>query len=83
MGHPVGASGARIALGADDPLLFGPRLAAQYRAAAGVHGLDDAALAGLARGSIEASRASEATKKRVGEEIGAWLAPPPIPRQVP
>src|SRR5512144_713205 len=50
-------AGARLALGADDPLLFGPRLAAQYEAAREVHGFDDAALAALARSSVEASRA--------------------------
>src|SRR3954471_2721357 len=38
-------AGVRVALGADDPLLFGSRLAAQYETARDVHGLDDAALA--------------------------------------
>lgn len=68
------AAGARIALGADDPLLFGPRLAAQYRAAAEVHHLDDAALAGLARGSVQASRAPADTQKQIAAGIDAWLA---------
>ena len=35
------AAGATIALGADDPLLFGSRLAAQYDAMRAAHGLDD------------------------------------------
>jgi adenosine deaminase len=66
-------AGARIALGADDPLLFGPRLAEQYRAARDVHGLDDAALAGLAASSIEASTAPADTKKNAAADIQAWL----------
>jgi adenosine deaminase len=67
-------AGARIALGADDPLLFGPRLAAQYQAARDVHGLDDAALAALGRSSIEASTAPDDVKRQLGAEIDAWLA---------
>jgi adenosine deaminase len=71
-------SGARIALGADDPLLFGPRLTEQYNAARDVHGLDDGALAGLAVGSIEASCAPAAVKKVLLDDVQAWLnaAPP-------
>ncbi|KGM02442.1 adenosine deaminase [Cellulomonas cellasea] len=70
-------AGATIALGADDPLLFGSRLAAQYRTARDVHGFDDDALAGLARGSIRASRASTATRDRLLAGVDAWLATPP------
>jgi adenosine deaminase len=68
-------SGARIALGADDPLLFGPRLAAQYQAARDVHGLDDAQLAHLATSSIQASRAPEDVKKALTGEVDTWLEP--------
>ena len=57
-------AGARLALGADDPLLFGPRLAAQYLAARDVHGFADAELAALARASIEASLAPTDVRKR-------------------
>ncbi|HST82320.1 MAG TPA: adenosine deaminase [Kineosporiaceae bacterium] len=71
-------SGARIALGADDPLLFGPRLAEQYQAARDVHGLDDGALAGLASGSIEASCAPAEIKKRLLAETAEWLHSAPI-----
>jgi adenosine deaminase len=56
------AAGARIALGADDPLLFGSRLAAQYSTMRAAHDLSDEQLARLARSSIEASRADDATK---------------------
>ena len=54
-----------MALGADDPLLFGSRLAAQYASARDVHGCSDAALADLARGSVEGSRAPDDVKQRL------------------
>jgi adenosine deaminase len=69
-------SGARIALGADDPLLFGPRLAEQYRCAREVHGLDDNALAGLAAGSIEASCAPAEVKRTMLDDVHTWLKTP-------
>jgi adenosine deaminase len=68
------AAGATIALGADDPLLFGSRLAGQYATMRAAHHLDDAQLADLARSSVRASRAPEADKLRWGSEIDAWLA---------
>ncbi|MDD9207962.1 adenosine deaminase [Georgenia sp. 10Sc9-8] len=67
-------AGAQVALGADDPLLFLSRLTDQYRVAREVHGLDDAALADLARASVRASTASAGTTQRVLTEIDAWLA---------
>ena len=67
------AAGATIALGADDPLLFGSRLAGQYATMRAAHDLTDAQLAALARSSIEASRAPEEDKERWGREIDAWL----------
>jgi adenosine deaminase len=70
-------AGATVALGADDPLLFGSRLVAQYESARHAHGFDDAALADLARGSIRASRASDATKARLLAGVDAWLADAP------
>lgn len=70
------SAGATVALGADDPLLFGSRLVAQYEAARRVHGFTDDELAGLARGSIRASRASAATKARLLAGVDAWLAAP-------
>jgi adenosine deaminase len=66
--------GIPVALGADDPLLFGQRLTAQYAAARDL-GLDDAELAALARDSILASRAPEHVRAEVLAEIEAWLAP--------
>jgi adenosine deaminase len=70
-------AGAQLALGADDPLLFGPRLAAQYRTARAVHGFSDAALAALARSSVEVSRAPREVRKQLLAGIDDWLADPP------
>ena len=50
------AAGATVALGADDPLLFGSRLAGQYATMRAAHDLDDVTLARLARMSFAASR---------------------------
>ncbi|WP_026459493.1 adenosine deaminase [Schaalia vaccimaxillae] len=68
--------GATVALGADDPLLFHSRLLAQYTAARDVFGLSDHQLADLARQSIDASLASESSKRRWYADIEAWLAGP-------
>jgi len=66
-------AGARVALGADDPLLFGPRLVAQYQAARD-QGFTDADLAALARSSVEISRAPLDVRKRLLAGIDDWLA---------
>lgn len=66
------AAGATIALGADDPLLFGSRLAAQYSTMRAAHELTDDQLADLARSSIRASRADDATKARLLDEVTDW-----------
>jgi adenosine deaminase len=66
------AAGARIALGADDPLLFGSRLAAQYSTMRAAHDLSDEQLARLARSSIEASRADDATKAGLLADVDRW-----------
>ncbi len=69
-------AGATIALGADDPLLFGSRIVQQYRAARTVHGFDDAHLARLAGSSVAASRAPADVKLDLGRRIDEWLATP-------
>ncbi|WP_116247442.1 adenosine deaminase [Nocardiopsis sp. FIRDI 009] len=70
-------SGVQIALGTDDPLLFGPRLVEQYRIAREVFGFSDAELAELARMSVRGSGAPEAVRKDLLAGIDAWLAAPP------
>nr|WP_205708034.1 adenosine deaminase [Kineococcus vitellinus] len=69
-------AGAAVALGADDPLLFGPRLAAQYRSAREDHGFDDRELAALAKASISASRAPAELKTALHAEVDDWLLLP-------
>lgn len=69
-------AGVPVALGADDPLLFGTRLLDQYETARSVHGFSDAGLAGLAESSIRASTASEDTKARLLRGVADWLAEP-------
>ncbi|KWX02737.1 adenosine deaminase [Carbonactinospora thermoautotrophica] len=67
-------AGVPIALGADDPLLFGSRLVEQYEIARREHGLSDAELAELARASIRGSAAPDEVKKRLLAGVDAWLA---------
>jgi adenosine deaminase len=67
-------AGATVALGADDPLLFGARLVDQYVAAREVHGFDDAGLARLARDSVRASRAPDDIRTAILAEIDRWAA---------
>ena len=71
------AAGVPVALGADDPLLFGSRLVAQYQTARATHGLDDAALAELARMSVRGSRAPDDTRAGLLAGIDAWIAAAP------
>jgi adenosine deaminase len=69
-------AGVRIALGADDPLLFGSRLVEQYTLARQAHGLGDAALAEVARMSVRASAAPGDVRSRLLTGIDDWLAAP-------
>jgi adenosine deaminase len=73
-------AGVPVALGADDPLLFGSRLASQYENARTIHGLDDASLADLARMSVRACRAPTDVHERLLAGIDAWVAEVPQPR---
>jgi adenosine deaminase len=66
-------AGATVALGADDPLLFGSRLHGQYAAVRAAHELDDAALADLARMSVQASCAPDSLKAELTAGIASWL----------
>ncbi|MGK5731091.1 adenosine deaminase [Streptomyces sp. URMC 124] len=67
-------AGVPIALGADDPLLFGSRLAAQYELAREHHGFTDAELAELARQSVRGSAAPELVRAGLLRGIDGWLA---------
>jgi adenosine deaminase len=70
------ARGVSVALGADDPLLFGSRLAEQYALCRGVFGLNDQILASLARMSIRASNAPSDVQRGLLMEVDGWLAGP-------
>jgi adenosine deaminase len=73
------AAGVPVALGTDDPLLFGVGLAGQYAIARDLLGCSDAELAALARHSIAASTAPAGLKGRLLTGVDAWLAGP-LPR---
>jgi adenosine deaminase len=70
------AAGVPVALGTDDPLLFGAGLTEQYTIAREQLGLTDAELATLARHSITASAAPRARKDAMLAGVDAWLAAP-------
>ena len=71
------AAGATVVLGADDPLLFGSRLAGQYATMRAAHELSDEQLAELARMSVRASRAPDDLKAAILGDIDRWLASEP------
>jgi adenosine deaminase len=66
-------AGATIALGADDPLLFGSRLLGQYAAMRAAHHLSDEQLAELARMSVRASCAPDDVRNRLLAGVDSWL----------
>ncbi|HEX7131366.1 MAG TPA: hypothetical protein VF228_02260, partial [Iamia sp.] len=77
--HPLPAlldAGVACSLNADDPLLFGPGLLEEYELARTGMGLDDDALAAVARASITHSGAPDACKTTALAQIDAWLADP-------
>ncbi|MBT2506389.1 adenosine deaminase [Streptomyces sp. ISL-98] len=67
-------AGVPMALGADDPLLFGSRLAAQYELARRHHAFTDAELAELARQSVRGSAAPGDVQAKMLAGIDNWLA---------
>lgn len=73
--HPLPAlldAGVRCSVNADDPLLFGPGLLAEYETCRDVLGLDDDRLAAVARHSIEASGAPADVKSRALAGVETW-----------
>ena len=69
-------AGATVALGADDPLLFGSRLAGQYATMRAAHDLTDDQLAELARMSVRASAAPDDVRKKLLTGVDDWLDQP-------
>ncbi|MGW7103898.1 adenosine deaminase [Streptomyces sp. NPDC054883] len=66
-------AGVPMALGADDPLLFGSRLAAQYEIARRHHAFTDEELAELARQSVRGSAAPKEVQGKLLDGIDHWL----------
>lgn len=67
-------AGVSVALGADDPLLFGARLGAQYEIARAAHGFTDEELAELARQSVRAAAMPSAVRDEALAGIDGWLS---------
>jgi adenosine deaminase len=67
-------AGVRVALGADDPLLFGSRLLDQYEIARSAHGCSDEEIAALASWSVQSSTAPADVRARLLAGIDTWLA---------
>ena len=76
-------AGVPVALGADDPLLFGSRLTAQYELARNAHGLGDDQIAGVARMAVRGSAAPQDIRRGLLAGIDAWLAEPDPAAGVP
>jgi adenosine deaminase len=66
-------AGVRVALAADDPLLFGSRLTAQYESARREHAFSDVELAELARSSVESSLAPATHRRAMLAAIDEWV----------
>jgi adenosine deaminase len=69
-------AGVPVVLAADDPLLFGARLLAQYATARDVHGYDRGDLARLARTSVRASTMPADLAAATLADIDAWETDP-------
>jgi adenosine deaminase len=67
-------AGVPVALGSDDPLLFGVGLTGQYELLRSDASLSDEELAAIARHSITASSAPAALKPTMLAGVEAWLA---------
>lgn len=75
--HPLPAlleAGVRCSVNADDPMLFGSDLVAEYEVCRNVLGLSDQALADIARTSFVSSAAPGPVIERALSDIDAWLA---------
>lgn len=74
--HGIGTlldAGVPVTINTDDPLLFGTGLLAEWELVRDAFGLDDAAMAAIARTSIAASGAPQERKGAALAGIDAWL----------
>ncbi|WP_332662457.1 adenosine deaminase [Aeromicrobium sp.] len=75
--HPLPtlvAAGVPVTINSDDPPMFSTTLNQEYEVAAELLGLDDQGVADLARASVRASFADDATKAAILTEIDAYAA---------
>ncbi|WOF23329.1 adenosine deaminase [Microbacterium betulae] len=74
--HPLPrllAAGVRCSINADDPLLFGPGILAEYETCRTALGLSDVQLAACAWTSIETTSAPVEVKAAARERMDAWM----------
>ena len=72
-------AGIEVALGADDPLLFGSSLGGQYALMRAAQDFSDEDLADLARMSLRASAAPESLVRSALSDVDTWLDTSPNP----
>ncbi|MFW5470041.1 adenosine deaminase [Knoellia sp. CPCC 206435] len=78
--HPIRAlrdAGVVVTVNSDDPPMFGTTLNREYAIAADLLDLDEDGLADLARTAVEVSYAPDEVKRRVDDEITAYVAEQP------
>ncbi|WP_219905644.1 adenosine deaminase [Glaciihabitans tibetensis] len=74
--HPLPrllAAGVRCSINADDPIIFGPNILAEYELCRAELGLTDEQLADCAWTSIETTAAPDEVKSAARRRIDAWL----------
>ena len=69
-------AGLLVTLNSDDPAMFSSPISGEYELARRVFGLDDGALADLARAGVRASFADHETRAATERDIDAWLVAP-------
>ncbi|MBC7443589.1 MAG: adenosine deaminase [Ramlibacter sp.] len=72
-------AGIDVALGADDPLLFGSHLGGQYAVLRAAQDFSDHELADLARMSLRASAAPDSLVRGALADVDSWLLAAPDP----
>ena len=75
--HPLARlrdAGLAVTVNTDIPAAIGTSPVIEYTRVRDAFGYDDAVLADLAQAAIDASFAPAATRKRLRERTGAWLA---------
>ncbi len=66
-------AGLTVTINSDTPAIFSAPIASEYELAKKTFGLNDEAMAELARASVTASFAGESAKSSIQSEISRWL----------